>query len=152
MSMPDMNRAKPPREFERRRRRQDSWRIVLNYLAYLVYPLLLINVLIFVGVASEDQKASAATKIGQAAGFDPAVAPEEAGIGGESPSAAQSVSGWVQVYAFMPIMLAGIVMGVAGIVIDRKRARRRSDSSLMTPLVLTILSVVGLLIYFIART
>lgn len=152
MSMPDMDRAKPPREFERRRRRQDPWRIVLNYLAYLVYPLLLINVLIFVGVASEDQKASAATKIGQAAGIEASAVPAGSGEAAGSPSAAQSVSGWVQVYAFMPIMLAGVVIGVAGIVIDRKRSRRRSDSSLMTPLVLTILSVVGLLIYFIVRT
>ena len=38
-----------------------------------------------------------------------------------------------------------------GIVLDRKRARRRSDSSLVTPLVLTMLSVVGLLIYFVVR-
>ncbi len=150
MSMPDAGRGRPPREQERRRRRPDPWRILLNYLAYLVYPLLIINVLIFVGVASEDQKASAATQIGKAAGIEAPTPPEENAEEGRA-SPAQSVGKWVQLYAFMPVMLAGIAIGIVGIVIDRKRSRRRSDSSLMTPLVLTVVSVVGLLIYFIVR-
>ena len=53
--------------------------------------------------------------------------------------------------AFLPIMLAGLAIGVLGLLLSRKRARRRSDYNYQTQLILIILSVGGLLIYFFAR-
>ena len=137
---------------DRRQRKPDPWRKVLTALAYVVYPLLLINVLIFMSVASEDQKASMSSKIGQKAmATEPAVVQIKQTATVAPESTAQKVSGGVYLYAFMPLMITGVVIGLVGIVIDRKRARRRSDSSLLTPLVLIVLSVVGLFIYFVVR-
>lgn len=153
MSEPVVERrsARAPGGVDRRQRKPDPWRKVLNWLAYVVYPLLLINVFIFMGIASEDQKASMASKMEQSAQQleDMPVQIPQTHATEETP--AQAVSGWVHLYAFMPIMVLGVVIGGAGIVLDRKRSRRRTDYSLMTPLVLVVVSVLGMLIYFIVR-
>jgi hypothetical protein len=140
MSGPVVERrsGRPPDGVDRRQRKQDPWRKVLNWLAYVVYPLLIINVFIFMAVAGEDQKGAVAAKMEQTA--------EQMGH-----TVTQGVSSWVHLNAFLPIMILGVGIGAIGIVLDRKRARRRSDYSLMTPMVLTVLSVVGMLIYFFAR-
>ncbi len=151
MSEPVVERrgGRPPDGVDRRRRKQDPWRKVLNLLAYVVYPLLIINVFIFMAVAGEDQKGAQAMKMEQTVG----AAVEEGVYIPQKPVAGstQNVSSWVHLHAFLPIMVVGIGIGVLGIVLDRKRARRRTDSSLMTPLVLVVLSVTGLLIYFVVR-
>lgn len=154
MSEPMVERrnGRAPDGIDRRRRKRDPLRILLSGLAFVVYPLLLANIFIFMAVAGEDRKAALASEMSQTAeqteGPKAQIkqAAPEAG-----PATAQSVSSWVHLHAFLPIMVAGLGIGAAGIVLDRKRARRRTDSSLVTPLVLTMLSVVGLLIYFVVR-
>lgn len=139
-----------PAGIDRRQRKQDPWRTILNWLAYVIYPLLLINLFIFIAVASEDQKESMVSQLeGKRVESATVQIPQEPAR--TAPTSTQRISGWVQLHAFLPIMAAGVILGVAGIVIDRKRARRRSDSSLMTPLVLSVLSVVGLLVFFVVR-
>ena len=115
---------------DRRKRKPDPWARVFRYMTLLIYPVLIAYVLIFVGVASEDQRAAMAKQIGQTAG-------ERAASAG--------------LQAFLPIMLAGLAIGVLGLLLSRKRARRRSDYNYQTQLILIILSVGGLLIYFFAR-
>ena len=140
------NRSGPyPGGSNRRQRRPDPWRRALNYTAYVVYPLLIVNFFLFMAVASEDQKSTMAGRMARSASLEGTAEaqPEE--------TATQRVSGWVQLYAFLPIMIVGVGIGAAGIVLDRKRARRRSDSSLMTPLVLIMMSVLGMFIYFLVR-
>lgn len=145
------NRGTPsPRKFsERRQRKPDPWRRTLNFLTYLIYPLLLINVFVFMGLAGESQKSAAATRMEQAAAGDDS---QTVQIPQNSPaadsSASQRVSGWVHLHAFLPLMVVGIGIGGAGIVLDRKRARRSSDYSLMTPLFLIVLSALGMVIFF----
>ena len=133
--------GRAPGGVERRKRRADPWRRVLTVLAYVVYPLLILNVFIFLAVASEDQKAK------MAGTMERNVAAE--GVG--TTTAAQEVSGWVHMVAFLPVRVLGVGIGVAGIALDRKRARRRTDASLMTPLVLVVVSVAGLFLFFLAR-
>ena len=148
----DRRNGRAPDGIDRRRRKQDPLRIVLSCLAYVVYPLLLINGFIFMAIAGEEQKSSVATEISQrGAQIGGVTAPIQPAAADSAQTATHKVGRWVQVYAFLPIMAAGVVLGGAGIVLDRMRARRRSDSSLMTPLVLTLLSVVGLFVYFIVR-
>ncbi len=153
MSQPVVERrsGRSPTGVDRRQRKQDPWRKVLNLLAYVVYPLLILNVFLFMAIASEDQKRSATTKMELTAAQmeeQPSIPQREV----DAPhTATQNVSGWVHLYAFLPIMIVGIGIGGIGIVLDRKRSRRRSDFSLMTPMVLVIISVAGLLIYFIVR-
>lgn len=139
-----------PDGMDRRQRKQDPWRTVLNWLAYVVYPLLLINLFIFMAVASEDQKAHMATQMEGKRVESPTVQIRQEPVRTATTST-QRISGWVQLNAFLPIMAAGVLIGGVGIVIDRKRARRRTDFSLMTPLVLAVVSVVGLLIFFVVR-
>ena len=55
-----------PDGVDRRQRRQDPWRKVLNWLAYVVYPLLILNVFLFMAVASEDQKGAMAARMDSA--------------------------------------------------------------------------------------
>lgn len=153
MSQPVVERrsGRPPDGVDRRQRKQDPWRKALNWLAFVVYPLLILNVFIFMGIAGEYQKNAAASQ------YQARMEQTEEGVAyipQQSPAdttATQAVSGWVHLHAFLPIMGVGIVIGGAGIVLDRKRARRRSDASLLTPLVLTMVSVLGILIYFMVR-
>lgn len=154
MSEPMVERrsGRAPDGIERRRRKRDPLRILLSGLAYVVYPLLLANIFIFMAVAGEDRKAEVASEMSQTAEqTDGTVAQIKQTVPDAAPATAQSVSSWVHLHAFLPIMVAGLGIGGAGIVLDRMRARRRTDSSLVTPLVLTMMSVVGLFIYFIVR-
>lgn len=137
-----------PDGVDRRQRRQDPWRKVLNWLAYVVYPLLIFNVFLFMAVASEDQKGAMAARMEEKRVESSTVQIPQTASGH---TAAQGVSEWVHLNAFLPVMVAGVGIGIIGIVLDRKRSRRRSDYSLMTPLVLVILSVAGLFVYFIVR-
>lgn len=135
----------------RRGDKPDLWRKALNFLAYVVYPLLLINALVAMGSVGGDRQEALQAMKGQIveSWTDPMAHLDPATSG--QPTTAQDVSVWIQLNAFLPIMGAGIAIGIAGIVLDRKRARRRSDSSLMGPLVLLVLSVAGLLLYLIIR-
>ncbi len=112
---------------ERRKRKPDVWSRVLRYLALLVYPVVILNLFIFMSVSGEQQKALMMGKIG--------------------PSAAEQVSTWVKIYAFLPIMAGGLVIGVTGLFLSRKRTRRRYDYKFQNQLILVVLSVVGLFIY-----
>ena len=114
---------------ERRQRKADPLARALRYLAVLIYPLLAINFFIFMGVASEDQKLAATAQ--------------------NAPTAAQQVSSWVSLYAYLPIMVVGLVLGGVGLFLSRKRARRRYDYKVQNQLILVVLSVVGLILYFV---
>jgi hypothetical protein len=152
MNQPIVERrgGRPPDGIDRRQRKQDPWRKVLNVLAYVVYPLLMLNFFIFIAISTEDQKANIASKMGETAERIEAAGAQIPQADAEHATAAKRGGGW-QINTFLPIMAVGVVIGAAGIVIDRKRARRRSDSSLMTPLILTVMSVLGMLIYFVVR-
>lgn len=128
-----LEKTTPPRTFvERRQRKVDPLSRALRYIALLIYPLLIINFFIFMGVASEDQKMVETVKqVGQVS--------------------AQRVSSWVHLNAFLPIMIAGLLIGIVGIVIDSRRSRRRSDYSRKNQLGFIILSVIGLVLYLIFR-
>ena len=151
MNAPLENHGQPPPKpsSERRQRKPDAWRRTLNYLTYIVYPLLLINVFVFMGLAGESQKSAATMRMELAAGGGEPSAQIPQKSPATDATAPERVSGWVHLHAFLPLMIVGVGIGGAGIVLDRKRARRRSDSSLMTPLGLIVLSVVGMLIFFL---
>ena len=116
---------------DRRQRKPDVWARVLRYLALLIYPVLIINLFIFAAIASEEQKAGMAQQKGWIA--------------------AQDVSSWVSLNAFLPIMLAGALIGIVGLFLSRKRARRRYDYKFQNQLILIVLSVVGLVAYLSIR-
>ena len=102
------------------------------------------------GIAGESQKSAMAARMEKAAAStETATAQIPQTPATSDATASQRVSGWVHLHAFLPFMIVGIGIGGAGIVLDRKRARRRSDSSLMTPLVLIVMSVVGMFIFFL---
>ncbi|MDP2322711.1 MAG: hypothetical protein Q8N51_01615, partial [Gammaproteobacteria bacterium] len=75
---------------DRRHRKPDVWSRLLRYLALLVYPILIVNLLIFVAVVTEEQKVAMAGQKGWIA--------------------AQNVSIWVNLNAFLPIMVAGALI------------------------------------------
>lgn len=122
--------TRKPETMDRRKRKPDGWARLFRYLTLVIYPVLILYVLIFVMVASEDQRAAMAKQFGQTVA-------ERAGSAG--------------LQAFLPIMVTGVVIGALGLLLSRKRARRRSDYNYLTQLVLIILSVGGLLIYFFVR-
>lgn len=113
---------------DRRQRKPDIWSRVLRYVALFVYPILILNLFIFAAIASEEQKAGMAQQKGWIA--------------------AQDVSSWVSLNAFLPIMVAGALIGIAGLILSRKRARRRYDYKFQNQLILVMLSVGGLFVYF----
>ena len=124
--------ATKPRVFtERRQRKPDLWSRVLRYSAVLIYPLLAINLFTFMGVASEDQHVQAVQEMGS--------------------SSVQRVSSWVHFNAFLPIMGIGIAIAVTGLILDKHRSRRRTDYSRKNQLWLLIVSVTGLIVYFLIR-
>ena len=114
---------------ERRKRKPDVWSRVLRYLALLVYPVVIINLFIFMSVAGEQQKTSMMGKM--------------------DPTAAERVSSWVQLYAFTPIMVGGLLIGLTGLFLSRKRTRRRYDYKFQNQLILVSMSAVGLFIYLV---
>jgi hypothetical protein len=116
---------------DRRQRKPDVWSRVLRYVTLFVYPILIINLFIFAAIASEEQKAGMAQQKGWIA--------------------AQDVSNWVSLNAFLPIMLAGALIGMVGLFLSRKRARRRYDYKFQNQLILIVLSAAGLVAYLLVR-
>lgn len=116
---------------DRRKRKPDIWSRVLRYVALLVYPILIINFFFFAAIASEEQKAGMARQKGWVA--------------------AQDVGTWLSSTAFIPVMVAGAVISLAGLFLSRKRARRRYDYKFQNQLILVVLSAAGLLIYFLLK-
>ena len=92
--------------------------------------LLIVFLFIFFGVASADHSRGIAVQMGVPA---PATIP----------------NGHVGLYTLLPLLLAGILVGATGLVLSRKRARRRFDYNYQTQLLLVILSVGGLAIFFV---
>mgnify|MGYP003591127724 CR=1 FL=1 len=116
---------------DRRNRKPDAWARIFRWVTLLVYPLLVVFFFIFFGEASKDYNQTQAMKVG---------APAPAVHGGN-----------VDLYTVLPLLSAGALIGVIGIVLSRKRARRRSDYNYKTQLILVILSVVGLVAFFLLR-
>ncbi len=116
---------------DRRQRKPDIWSRVLRYVALLVYPILIINLLVLFAIANEEQKVAMAGQKGWIA--------------------AQNVSTWISLNAFIPIMVAGALISLAGLYLSRKRARRRYDYKFQNQLIVIVLSVAGLLIYLFIR-
>ena len=112
---------------DRRKRKPDVWSRVLRYLALLVYPIVIFNLFVFMTVAGEQQKATMMGKMGL--------------------TATERVSSWVQVYAFTPIMVGGLLIGLTGLFLSRKRTRRRYDYKFQNQLLLVVMSAIGLFIY-----
>ena len=54
-------------------------------------------------------------------------------------------------FTVLPLLLAGLLIGAAGLVLSRKRARRRWDYNCQTQLALVLLSAGGLAVFFILR-
>ncbi|HPT16397.1 MAG TPA: hypothetical protein PK388_03860 [Kiritimatiellia bacterium] len=116
---------------DRRRGKPDAWSVVFRLLTLLVYPLLVVFLFIFFGVASQDHSRALAMQFGRSDG-------------------AGSVS-HADLYAVLPLLLAGLLIGAAGLVLSRKRARRRWDYNCQTQLALVLLSAGGLAVFFILR-
>lgn len=114
---------------DRRQKKPDVWERVFRYLTLLVYPILVICVFAFLALADAQQRRNQLRQIDQAA------------ASADVDSAGMAV--------LLPILVMGLAIGVAGLVLGRVRARRRSDYNYQTQLILVILSVGGLLIYFI---
>ena len=117
---------------DRRKRKPDLWALVFRWVTLLVYPLLIVFFFIFFGVASADHNKELALK-----------------IGGEAAQASRSTD--LQLYTLLPLLVAGLLLGASGLVLSRLRARRRSDYNYQTQLILVILSVGGLVVFFLLR-
>ena len=117
---------------DRRQRKPDMWARVFRWLTLLIYPLLIVFFFIFFGVASADHNQELAVK-----------------IGGEAVQANSASS--LQLYTILPLLVAGTLIGAVGLVLHRLRARRRSDYNYKTQLILVILSVIGLVAFFLLR-
>lgn len=140
---------RPPEN--RRHRKEDGWARALRYLVNATYVLLLINLLIFVGIASAQYSQQNKAQIASAAeqGQDASAAsivqnplPAE-----QAPPDPAARSDYFKVY--FPVLGVGLAVGVAGMLIHRKRTRRRSDRNYRGQLLCIVLSVVGLLLYFV---
>lgn len=117
---------------DRRKRKPDLWALVFRWVTLLVYPLLIVFFFIFFGVASADHNQELAVKIGG---------------GAVQPSSASNM----RLYTLLPLLVAGALIGATGLVLSRLRARRRSDYNYQTQLILVILSVGGLIVFFLLR-
>ena len=115
---------------DRRHHKPDLWAVMFRVITLLVYPLLIVFLFIFFGVASADHSRGIAVQMGVPA---PATIPNS----------------HVDLYTLLPLLLAGILVGATGLVLSRKRARRRFDYNYQTQLLLVILSVGGLAIFFV---
>ena len=115
---------------DRRKRKPDAWAVAFRWLSLLVYPVLIVCVFTFVAVADLQQRSAMAQQMGQ----EPAA--QSAGIG---------------LKTLLPLLLAGLAIGIGGMVLSKFRARRRSDYNYQTQLLLIILSVGGLLVFFALR-
>ena len=117
---------------DRRKRKPDVWALVFRWVTLLVYPLLVVFFFIFFGVASADHNQELAAQ-----------------IGGEAVQASAAAD--LHLYTLLPLLVAGTLIGAIGLVLHRLRARRRSDYNYKTQLILVILSVVGLVAFFLLR-
>lgn len=117
---------------DRRHHKPDLWAVMFRVITLLVYPLLIVFLFIFFGVASADHSRGVAIQMGVPA---PATIPNS----------------HVDLYTLLPLLLAGILVGATGLVLSRKRARRRFDYNYQTQLLLVILSVGGLAIFFVVH-
>ena len=142
--------ATPP-PTDRRQRREDGWARALRYIVNVTYVLLAINVLIFLGLASADYNrrnkediAAAAQREREAQGVS---IPQQPIPVESTPAESAGRSDYFKVY--LPILGVGLAIGVAGMLMHRKRTRRRSDRNYRGQLLCIVLSVVGLLLYFV---
>ena len=115
---------------ERRHTREDGWARALRYIVMATYVLLIINVFVFIGVASSDFNRSMAEQF-------------------KGPAAAPCPSHAGYLCAYVPIMVAGLFVGLVGALIHRKRTRRRRDRHYGGQLLCVFVSVVGLALFFI---
>ena len=116
---------------DRRQRKPDVWARVFRWLTLLIYPLLIVFFFIFFGVASADHNQVVAAQMG-------ATSPQ----GGAS---------HMDLYTVLPLLLAGLLIGAIGMALSRVRARRRSDYNFRTQWSLVIVSVIGLVAFFLLR-
>ena len=122
-----------PGMMDRRQRKPDIWARVFRYLTVLVYPLLIVYFLIFFGFASRDRDQELVQKLGLEA------------------TAETRGGSHADLFKVLPVLVAGGLIGGVGLVLNRKRARRRSDYNYHTQLGLTVMSVIGLVIFFLLR-
>ena len=116
---------------DRRRRKPDVWARVFRWLTLLIYPLLIIFFFIFFGVASADRSQAVAAQMGV-----------------QSP---QGGASHMDLYTVLPLLLAGLLIGAIGMALSRVRARRRSDYNFRSQWNLVIVSVIGLVAFFMLR-
>lgn len=134
----------------RRQQKPDAWSRVLRGFALLVYPILIVNLFIFAAVANEAQKQQVVNAVSRQ---DSATVPPAAqnAVAAQNAAAArlamQNLCGWVNLYAFLPVMTVGLLIGIGGWFLSRKRARRRYDYKFQNQMILIVLSVVGLVVY-----
>jgi hypothetical protein len=132
---------------ERRQRKPDLWSRALRGITLLVYPVLIINLFIFAMVAGEAQKQQVVNEnIQQNSALAPALAMQNSAA---TQLAMQNLSGWVNLHAFLPVMIGGLLISFVGLFLSRKRARRRYDYKFQNQLILIILSVFGLVAYLV---
>lgn len=115
---------------ERRHTREDGWARALRYIVAATYVVMIINVFIFIGVAGEDYNRTVAERF-----TGPATTP--------SPGHERYLN------SFVPIMSVGMIVGVVGALIHRKRTRRRRDRHYGGQLMCVFVSIIGLALYFI---
>ncbi|MGD9611638.1 MAG: hypothetical protein AB7V22_01905 [Kiritimatiellia bacterium] len=116
---------------DRRQRKPDAGAIAFRWLSLLVYPVLVVCVFIFVAMADLQQRSAMAQQIGR--------------------DAAEVQGSGIGLKTLLPLLLVGLVIGVGGMVLSKFRARRRSDYNYQTQLLLIILSVGGLLAFFVLQ-
>ena len=117
---------------DRRQRKPDIWARIFRYVILLVYPVLVVFLFIFLGVASVDRDRSLSKEM-------------------FGPDAWAQVNSQVDLYTLLPLLTAGLLIGVVGLILSHKRGRRRTDYHYQSQLILVILSVGGLAVFFLLR-
>ena len=117
---------------DRRQHKPDLWARIFRYVTLLVYPLLVVFLFIFLGVASADREQVNSKQMFGASSW-------------------AQVNSQADFYTLVPLLTAGLLIGIAGLILSHKRGRRRSDYQYKTQLLLVILSVGGLVIFFLLR-
>ena len=121
--------AAPPPGEDRRRVKEVVWARALRYAAMATYPLLIINLFVFLAVSSRDRSAVVAAE-----------------FPGQPPP--QLTSSEVYLHAYLPIMAAGMLIGIVGILLNRIRTRRRRDRKYISQLLCILMSVIGVVLFF----
>jgi hypothetical protein len=117
---------------DRRHVKEDVWSRALRYLAMATYPLLILNLLGFLSVASQDRNLHVA-----------------AAFPGQPPP--QLTSSEVYLQAYLPLMAAGMLVGIVGILLNRIRTRRRRDRKYASQLLCILMSAIGVALFFWLR-